>query len=80
MTKPARLELLGGLSPHAFMRQHWQKKPLLIRQAIPGMQPLIAREALFELAQQHDVESRLVRGNGLAEPWQLQHEIGRAHV
>ena len=73
MTKPARLELLGGLSPHAFMRQHWQKKPLLIRQAIPGMQPLIAREALFELAQQHDVESRLVRGNGLAEPWQLQH-------
>jgi hypothetical protein len=29
--------LLGGLSPQAFMRRHWQKKPLLIRQAVPGV-------------------------------------------
>ena len=28
--------LLGGLSPQTFMRLHWQKKPLLVRQAIPG--------------------------------------------
>ena len=73
MTKPARLELLGGLSPQAFMRQHWQKKPLLIRQAVPNMQPLVSRQALFDLAQQHDVESRLVCGNGVTEAWQLQH-------
>ena len=31
------LQLLGGLSPSTFMRRHWQKKPLVIRQAIPGM-------------------------------------------
>ena len=73
MTKPARLELLGGLSPQAFMRQHWQKKPLLIRQAVQNMQPLVSRQALFDLAQQHDVESRLVCGNGVTEAWQLQH-------
>ena len=26
--------LLGGLSASQFMRRHWQKKPLLVRQAI----------------------------------------------
>jgi 50S ribosomal protein L16 3-hydroxylase len=30
--------LLGGLSPAQFMRRHWQKKPLLVRQAWPGVQ------------------------------------------
>ncbi len=52
--------LLGGLSPSQFMRRYWHKKPLLIRQAMPGIQPPIARSALFELAAQDDVESRLI--------------------
>ena len=26
--------LLGGLTPQQFMRKHWQKKPLLVRQAV----------------------------------------------
>ena len=42
--------LLGGLSPELFMKKHWQKKPLLIRQAVPGVKPPIDRAALFELA------------------------------
>ena len=29
------LALLGGLSPAAFMRDVWQKRPLLIRNAFP---------------------------------------------
>jgi 50S ribosomal protein L16 3-hydroxylase len=52
--------LLGGLSPAQFMRRHWQKKPLLVRQAVPGGLPLITRAALFALAADEDVESRLV--------------------
>jgi 50S ribosomal protein L16 3-hydroxylase len=52
--------LLGGLSPAQFMRRHWQKKPLLVRGAIPGMQPLLSRTQLFELASRDDVESRFV--------------------
>jgi 50S ribosomal protein L16 3-hydroxylase len=28
--------LLGGLSPQAFLRRHWQKRPLLVRRALPG--------------------------------------------
>jgi hypothetical protein len=42
------------------MRRHWQKKPLLVRQAWPGVQPPLPRAALFELAARDDVESRLV--------------------
>jgi 50S ribosomal protein L16 3-hydroxylase len=52
--------LLAGLSPRKFMRRHWQKKPLLIRQALPGVQPPIARADLFKLAAKDDVESRLI--------------------
>lgn len=42
------------------MRRHWQKKPLLIRQAMPGITPLVPRAGLFELASRDDVESRLI--------------------
>lgn len=54
------LALLGGLSPDQFMQRHWHKKPLLIRQALPGFGPLLTRAELMALAAQDDVESRLV--------------------
>lgn len=62
--------LLGGLSPEQFMRRHWQKRPVLIRQAMPGVQPPLARADLFALAGRDDVESRLVRRIG--DGWQLK--------
>ena len=66
------LTLLGGLSPTQFMRQYWQKKPLLVRAAIPGFKPLLARAELFTLSQRDEVESRLiVRQPGAG--WTLQH-------
>ncbi|MEY3273251.1 MAG: hypothetical protein RLZZ341_2152, partial [Pseudomonadota bacterium] len=40
------LPLLGWLSPATFMRRHWQRKPLLVRQAWPGVAPPLARPAL----------------------------------
>ena len=52
--------LLGGLSPQTFMRRHWQKKPLLVRQAMPGGVALASRAQLFALAAFDEVESRLV--------------------
>jgi 50S ribosomal protein L16 3-hydroxylase len=52
--------LLGGLTPQAFMRRHWHKKPLLVRGAYPGGTPPLARAELFELAGRDDVQSRLV--------------------
>jgi 50S ribosomal protein L16 3-hydroxylase len=60
MNIDAPTALLGGLSPARFMRRHWQKKPLLVRQAWPGITPPIGRAALFDLAGSADVESRLV--------------------
>ena len=71
--------LLGGLSAQRFMQRHWQKKPLLIRQAIPGVAPPVSRAELFELAARDDVESRLVvhTGNdcegGGGGRWRLRH-------
>lgn len=58
------LALLGGLTPSQFMKRHWQKKPLLVRGAIPGFQAPVPRERLFELAGQEEVESRLVEQLG----------------
>jgi 50S ribosomal protein L16 3-hydroxylase len=63
--------LLGGLSPEQFMRRHWQKKPLLIRQALPGFQPLLTRQALFALAADESVESRLIERHS-ADDWSLK--------
>ncbi|KRD26852.1 cupin [Acidovorax sp. Root267] len=65
------LSLLGGLTPAQFMRRHWQKKPLLVRQAIPQFTPPVLRSELFALAAQEGVESRLVQ---LAKgAWKLRH-------
>jgi len=65
------LPLLGGLSPERFMRRHWQKKPLLIRQAWPGVQPPVSRAGLFDLAGADGVESRLV--TQFDGHWKLKH-------
>jgi 50S ribosomal protein L16 3-hydroxylase len=63
-------DLLGGLTPSTFMRRHWQKKPLLVRQAVPGVAPPASRAELFALAQRDDVESRLITRQGKA--WTLR--------
>ncbi len=51
---------LGGLSPQAFLHRHWQKRPLLVRGALPGFRGVIGKSALFALAARDEVESRLV--------------------
>jgi 50S ribosomal protein L16 3-hydroxylase len=63
--------LLGGLSPMAFMRRHWQKAPLLVRAARGSGTPVLSRAALFALAGRDDVESRLVERD--AGRWQVRH-------
>lgn len=65
-----KLPLLGDISPQQFLREYWHKKPLLIRQALPGFTPLMTREALCALAANDEVESRLVTHFG--SRWQMQ--------
>ncbi len=73
MKKTPLPSVLGGISPEAFMRQYWQKKPLLIRQAVPAMKPLLSRQALFAMAGQDAVESRLITGDTQTNHWTLAH-------
>ncbi len=68
VTQP--LTLLGGLSATQFMKRHWQKKPLLVRAAVPGFAPLVRRQDLFALAARDHVESRLVAQAG--KGWQFR--------
>jgi len=65
------LVLLGGLTPSQFMKRHWQKKPLLVRNAIPGFVPCVGRPELVALAAQEGVESRLIVDT--AKGWKLKH-------
>jgi 50S ribosomal protein L16 3-hydroxylase len=62
------LTLLGGISPAEFMQRYWQRKPLLVRQAIPSFKPLVDRASLFAMAADSEVESRLV-----IKPFKVQH-------
>jgi len=55
-----KLSLLGGLSASSFLRRHWQKKPLLIRGAIPGFDGVADFRTMAELAGRDDCESRLL--------------------
>ena len=66
-----KLTLLGDLTPAQFLRDYWHKKPLVIRQAIPGFKPLLPKEALFQLAANEDAESRLI--THFDQDWQMQH-------
>ena len=62
---------LGGLTTAAFLRRHWQKRPLLARRALPEWAGLVRRDTLFELAARDDLESRLVLHSGVR--WRLRH-------
>jgi 50S ribosomal protein L16 3-hydroxylase len=63
--------LLGGLSPSRFLRDVWHKRPLLIRNAVPGFTGLLSPGEMRQLACRDDVESRLIQGSGT--DWQLDH-------
>ena len=66
------LTLLGGLTASQFMRKHWHKKPLLVRQAIPGFKAPIPRARLLAMAGEDGVESRLIQQLG-GDEWKLSH-------
>ncbi|KXS52145.1 MAG: cupin 4 family protein [Marinobacter sp. T13-3] len=65
------MDMLGGISPSEFLRDYWQKKPLVIRQAFPGFQCPISQDELAGLACEEAVESRIVVEEHNGKPWQL---------
>ncbi|MGL5003029.1 MAG: JmjC domain-containing protein, partial [Casimicrobium sp.] len=68
MTKHS--DVLGGMTPTAFMREHWHKRLRVIRQAIAGFTDLLSPTEMMKLATLEHVESRLVIRTG--KTWTLE--------
>ena len=62
---------LGALAPEEFLRDYWQKKPLVIRQAFPDFKTPISPDELAGLACEQEVASKLVIEKGGEHPWQV---------
>ena len=63
--------ILGKTSVDTFLKKYWQKKPLLIRNAIENFQSPITEKDLFNIAQDEEAISRLIEyKQGL---WQVKY-------
>jgi 50S ribosomal protein L16 3-hydroxylase len=69
MNNHQALRLLNDLTPAQFLAEYWQKKPLLIKNAIPGFSGLLTPEELAGLACEDEVQSRIVQKKG--SQWKL---------
>jgi 50S ribosomal protein L16 3-hydroxylase len=65
------MHILGELSIAEFLRDYWQKKPVLIRNAWPEFQPLLAADELAGLSLEEEIESRIVMEHGKEGPWEI---------
>lgn len=66
------IPILGNISAEEFLRDYWQKKPLLIRQAIPDFVSPVDGDELAGLSLESEVESRIILEHG-DQPWELLH-------
>ncbi|SDB87184.1 cupin domain-containing protein [Acinetobacter boissieri] len=67
------LKVLGGLSAETFLREYWQKKPLLVRNALPELVTLLEPSDIQELALEDHVTARLILQQGKAhDQWQTK--------
>lgn len=71
MNPDTPLPHLGGLTATEFLRDYWQKKPLLVRNAFPELAFRLSPENMMELAQEEGVEARIVLEQGKT-PWELR--------
>src|SRR5690606_38326897 len=62
-----------GIPPADFLRDYWQKKPLLVRNAFPDFVSPISPEDLAGLACEDAALSRLVRHDRARDAWTVRH-------
>ncbi len=62
----------GNLTPEQFLKEYWQKKPLLIKNAVPGFQGTIDANELAGLAMEQEIESRIISKSD-NDQWQVAH-------
>lgn len=65
--------LLGNLTPQTFLKRHWQKRPLLVRNAFPNFKDPLSADELAGLAMEGNVPSRLIMEKGGKKPWEVTH-------
>lgn len=62
-----------GMDPAVFLRDYWQKRPLLIRNAFPGLRSPLMPEDLAGLACEEGTLSRLIRYDRGSDAWSVRH-------
>lgn len=65
------LRRLGNFTVERFLREYWQRRPVLVRKALPDHRIRTDRAVLFGFAAGNDVESRLVVRRGTR--WAVKH-------
>ena len=63
---------LGEVCREHFLAQYWQRKPLLVRQALPDFAAPIDADELAGLACETLAESRLVFGPDQTDAWSVE--------
>ena len=63
----------SGLTAGDFLRDFWQRKPLMLRRAFPGFTPELDADDIAGLACDEMAESRLVTGSYAAKDWSLRY-------
>ena len=61
----------GAISEQEFLTHYWQKKPLLIKQALPNFISPIPPEELGGLSLEEEFESRLITGSIHQQQWTI---------
>lgn len=59
MSQP--LTILGGITAEQFLNEYWQKKPLLVRGALPEIANILEPNDVMELALEDNVSARLIK-------------------
>ena len=58
------------ITPEIFLRDYWQKKPLLIRNGLPEIIDELDASEIMNLAQSEDVTARLIKQHS-EDNWEL---------
>ena len=62
----------GQISKEEFLKEYWQKKPLLLKNAIPGFASPLAPNELAGLSCEEEFESRVIKGSTKQNNWSLE--------
>ncbi|AKO33024.1 hypothetical protein RZ57_07985 [[Haemophilus] ducreyi] len=66
-----------NITPEIFLRDYWQKKPLLIRNGLPQIVGLFEPKDMMELALEEEITARLIKCED--EQWSVKNSPFTPH-